>query len=261
MAPSLHEALGDQIPQQSAPGCISPEQRTCPRLGGRDAGASAHHHRSAVGQGAHDAAHVLSRRDRPRGGRIEWRCGSSARLGAQPAADPARGRRDRHQQGGCHCEAGVATGTRATVDCDHGHSRRIRPLPGTDNSPDPGRPSHTRRPAGSTVSCLVRRSCHPLALRPPKRPLSPLARTRGRSRLAGSDMRLTRRRDVCINQHCSNLRLAVDRRCPATPRLGESVHERRCWPLPHPPPRDDRVRGARSRVRSIVLSVTMQRLG
>ena len=30
---SLHEALGDQIPQQSAPGCISPEQRTCLRLG------------------------------------------------------------------------------------------------------------------------------------------------------------------------------------------------------------------------------------
>ena len=61
---------------------------------------------------------------------------------AQPA-DLARDRRDRHRQGGCHSEAGVATGTRATVVRDHGHPRRLRPLPGTDDSTDPGRPSHT----------------------------------------------------------------------------------------------------------------------
>jgi hypothetical protein len=57
-----------------------------------NAGASAHHNRSAVRKGAHDTAHVLSRCDRPRGDRIERRRGPTTRLVAQPAADTARGR-------------------------------------------------------------------------------------------------------------------------------------------------------------------------
>ena len=55
----------------------------------------AHHDGPTLGKGAHDTAHVPSGRDRPHGDRIERRCGSSARLVAQPAADPARSRPDR----------------------------------------------------------------------------------------------------------------------------------------------------------------------
>ena len=95
-------ASGDQSPQQGASGGLSGEQGTCPRLGGGNARASAHHDGPAVGQGPHDTAHVLSRRGRPRGDRIERRRGSSARLVAQSAADPARGRRDRHRHVGRH---------------------------------------------------------------------------------------------------------------------------------------------------------------
>ena len=144
------EALGDQRPQQGAPDCSSRDQGTCPRLGGRNAGAIAHHYGAAVGKGAHDTAHVLSGRGRPRGDRIERRCGPSARLVAQPPANPARSRPDRRRQAGRHGEAGVGARTRAAVGRDHGHVRRLRPLPGADNATDTGRPSHTRRPARRT---------------------------------------------------------------------------------------------------------------
>ena len=105
---------------------------------------AAHHDRSAVGQGAHNAADVLSGRDRPRGDRIERRCRPTARLVAQPAADPARGRRDRDRQGGCLGQGGVGAGAPTAVGCNHGHLRRLRPLSGTDNATDPPGASHTR---------------------------------------------------------------------------------------------------------------------
>ena len=135
--------LGDRSRQQGASGCVSCEQGTCPWLCGRNAGAPAHHGGPAVGEGAHDTADVLSGRDRPGGDRIERRCGPTARLVAQSATDAARGRRDRGRQAGRHGQGGVGAGTRAALGCDHGHVRRLRPLPGTDNATDSGRPSHT----------------------------------------------------------------------------------------------------------------------
>ncbi len=65
--------MGDQRPQLDTPGRSSRDGRTCPRLGGRNAGALAHYDRAAVGQGAHHTAHVLSGRERARGDRIERR--------------------------------------------------------------------------------------------------------------------------------------------------------------------------------------------
>ena len=144
--------LGDRSRQQGASGGVSCEQGTCPWLCGRNAGAPAHHRGPAVGEGAHDTAHVLSGRGRPGGDRIERRCGPTARLVAQSATDAARGRRDRGRQAGRHGQGGVGAGTRAALGRDHGDVRRLRALPGKDDATDTGRPSHTRRPAGRAVN-------------------------------------------------------------------------------------------------------------
>ena len=146
------EALGDQSSQSGAPGCSSRDPGTCPWLGGRNAGAPAHHNGPTVGQSADNTAHVLSGRDRFRGDRVERRCGSSARLVAQPAGHPTCSRRDRHRQTGRHGQASVGATTRAAVGRDHRHLRRLRPLPRTDNATDTGRVSHTRKLADRTSS-------------------------------------------------------------------------------------------------------------
>ncbi len=57
-------------------------------------------------------------------------------------------------------QASVRAGTRAAMGRDHGHLRRLRLLPGADNATDPGRPSHTRRPAGCTVTVPLVRTAH-----------------------------------------------------------------------------------------------------
>ena len=119
-------ALDDQRPQQGPPGCPSPDQRACPRLGGGNARAPAHDNGSPVGQAAHDAAHVLPGRHRPRRDRIERRLGQAARLVAQPATEPTRSRRGRHRRAHRHSENGVEARARAALGRDHSHVRRLR---------------------------------------------------------------------------------------------------------------------------------------
>ena len=123
-----------------------------PRLGGRNAGASAHHNRSAVRKGAHDTAHVLSGCDRLRGDRIERRRGPTTRLVAQPAADTARGRRDPHRQ--------LAVTARRASDKERerlwvviGDLRRLRPLPRTDNATHTRGASHPSKANARALGC------------------------------------------------------------------------------------------------------------
>ena len=143
-------SLGDQRPQSGAPGRSSRDEGRCPWLGGRNAGAAAHHHGPEVGKArttpltffrdGTDLVVIASNggADRP----PDW----SLNLQQTPRAVVEIGT-DRLVVDG---SVGVGAGTRAAVGRGHGDVRRLRPLPGTDNATDTGHPSHTRRPAGRT---------------------------------------------------------------------------------------------------------------
>jgi len=145
------QALAAQEPQQDPPGCLSADSRPIPRQGCRDAGALADNDGPPVGQGAHNTAYVLPRRSRPRGDRVERRCGSTSRLVAQLAADPSCSRSDRHRRADRPGQNRIGRGAGPPMGRDYGYLLRLRPVSEADGTPDTRLDPHARPRATGSI--------------------------------------------------------------------------------------------------------------
>jgi len=145
------QVLADQRPEQDPPGSLSAEPRPIPQQGGRNAGALAHNDGPPVGEGAHYTAHVLPRRSRPRGNRLEWRCGPASRLVAQLGEEPARSCRDRHRRADRPDQNRIGRGAGTPMGRDYRYLLWLRPVSDEDGAPDTRADPHTRPRARASI--------------------------------------------------------------------------------------------------------------